>query len=337
MLTNLSIQDWRDLLTIILGFAGIALLWWRSYSADKQATAAQRQIDLTTNQLRTGQQDSLDGRYQRIADMLGSDTVSTRVGGIYSLKHLMAAHPEQYHLAGIELLCAFIRSPPSHKPTDADNGSLREDVQAAMNVIGSRTPKAIKLANPPSFTIDLEGVDLAGLKLRGANLSWVKLHGASLANADLRNVNLSHAVLDKADFRNASIAVSDFSHAMLQNALCYHVMFVMCNFYHSFVNGSKLTDASLVAVNFDHARTYHTDFSGCQFRPVLHTKNDEDDKKQREGYCQITQQQLDVAIADPENVPIFCDAMLEPDTDNPVEWKKELCGRNWLESVKDSY
>ena len=311
-LTSLSIQDWRDLLTITLGFAGIGLLWWRSRSADKQATAAQNQIELTANQLRTSQQDSLDGRYQRIADMLGSNTISTRVGGIYSLKHLMVTHPDQYHLAGIELLCAFIRSPPSYKSTDADNGPLREDIQVAMSVIGSRTQKAIKLENPHGFTIDLEGVNLAGLKLRGANLSGAKLNRASFANANLSNINLSHAVLDSADFTSANIYVTDLSHAMLQHAVCDRVTFVKCNFFHSFVNGAKITNADLVAVNFDRANTSQTDFSGSQFRPVYHAENNEDDKKKWDEHCQITQEQLENAMADPENVPIFDSGMLDP-------------------------
>ena len=321
--TDLSLQDWRDLLTVILGCAGIILLFWRSYSADKQAKAAQTQIDLATSQLRTGQQDSLDGRYQRIADMLGSDTVSTRVGGIYSLKHLMVNHPEQYHLAGMELLCAFIRSPPTHKSPDADNGSLREDVQAAMSVIGSCTEKALKWGIPPSFTIDLEGVNLAGLKLRDANLSWAKLRGVSLANADLMNVNLSDAVLDEADFTSARISNTDFTRAYLQGTLCDRASFSTCNFLDSRINGAKITNAYLDALNFERAYTYRTDFSGSQFRPVHIAKRNEDGSvKEWDEHCQITQRQLDNAMADPENVPIFDDGMLDPDTDNPLEWNK---------------
>ena len=260
------------MLTIILGFAGIIFLIWRSYSADKQATAAQTQIALTSSQLRTGQQDSLDGRYQRIADMLGNDTVSTRVGGIYSLKHLMVNHPEQYHLAGIELLCAFIRSPPLYKSAGADNGSLREDVQAAISVIGSCAQKALKWETPLSFAIDLGGVNLAGLKLRDANLSCANLRGVSLANANLMNVNLQRATLDNADFTSARISNSDFSHALLRGALCDRLSFSTCNFLYSYINGAKITNAYLNALNFERANTYRTDFSSSQFRVCVRSE-----------------------------------------------------------------
>ena len=164
--------------------------------------------------------------------MLGSsDTISTRVGGIYSLKQLMNAHPEQYHLAGMGLLCAFIRSPPALRSSSAneDNRSLREDVQAAMSVIGSRTRETIWWENFPRFAIDLEGVDLAGLKLHGANLSWARLTSATPANADLMKVNLSQAVLDNADLTSASISNSNLSSAYVQNALCDRVRFSACS------------------------------------------------------------------------------------------------------------
>ena len=77
-LAALSIEEWRDLLTILLAFLGLVLLVWRSFSVDKQARASQKQTQLTETQLHTTQQDALDARYQRIADMLGSDPVSTR-------------------------------------------------------------------------------------------------------------------------------------------------------------------------------------------------------------------------------------------------------------------
>ena len=334
-LTDLSLQDWRDLLTIPLGFAGIALLWWRSRSADKQATAAQKQIELATNQLRTGQRDALDGRYQRIADMLGSDTVSTRVGGIYSLKHLMIAHPEQYHVAGMGLLCTFIRTPPSLRSPDAkeDNGSLREDVQAALSVIGSRTRETIRWESYPRFTIDLEGVDLAGLKLRDANLSWAKLDGARLSNADLMNVDLNGAGLDDADLTSARISLTDFSSARMQHALCDQVSFSTCSFVGSHINGAKMTNAYLYGTNFESAYTRGTDFSGSQFRPMrTATANRDGTPKEWDEPCRIAQRQLDEGIADPDNVPKFDESMVDPDTGDPLEWNKELCGRRWLES-----
>lgn len=106
---NLSIQDRRDLSAVILEIAGILLLWWRSRSIDKHALAAHKWIKPAAAQLRAGRHDSLEGRYQQIADMLCGDTVSTRVDGICWLRHLMISHPEQYQLAGMELLCAFVR------------------------------------------------------------------------------------------------------------------------------------------------------------------------------------------------------------------------------------
>ena len=276
---------------------------------------------------------------QRRQTGYGSDTVSTRVGGIYSLKHLMIAHPKQYHLAGMELLCAFIRSPllPRSSDAEVDNGSLREDVQAAISVIGSRTRETISWKNFPRFTIDLEGVDLAGLKLHGANLSWARLRGATLANAELMNVDLSHAVLDDADLTSARISHSDLSWALLQHALCDRVSFSMCSLVGSYISGAKMTNACLDAINFERATASGTDFSGSQFRPVHCVEQNEDGtQKIWDEHCRIAQRQLDEAIADPDNVPKFDEGMFDPDTSEPLEWNKELCGRRWSASPRDS-
>ncbi len=270
--------------------------------------------------------------------MLGSDTVSTRVGGIFSLKHLMIAHPEEYHVAGMELLCAFIRTPPSLRSPGAneDNGLLREDVQAAMSVIGSRTREAIESERRARFTIELEGVDLGGLKLNGADLSSALLCGAMLSNADLRNVNLSWAVLDHVDLTCARISNSDLSSAFVQHARCDRVLFSACNFVGSYINGAKMTNACLDAVNFERANTSETDFSGSQFRSTHHIKwNEDGTKKEWDEHCRMVQRQLDEAMADPENVPKYDNAMVDAETSQPLVWDKEGCGRRWLASARD--
>ena len=90
-------------------------------------------------------------------------------------------------------------------------------------------------------------------------------------------------------------------------------------------------------INFEHAITFRTDFTGSQFRPVHHIKQNEDgSKKEWDEHCRITQRQLDETMAKPENVPVFDGGMLDPDTNNPLEWNKELSGRLWLESSRDT-
>lgn len=111
--------------------------------------------------------------------------------------------------------------------------------------------------------------------------------------------------------------------------------FSTCNFRNSQINGSKITNAYLDALNFECANTFRTDFSGSQFRPVHIVKGNEDGSvKEWDEYCRITQQQLDMAMADPDNVPILAEGMIDIITGNPLEWNKELSGRWWSESSR---
>ena len=154
--------------------------------------------------------------------MLGSSVVAVRLGGIYALERLAAEHPQQYHIRILKLVCAFVQHPTMdanfpEQPKDADRFVLREDVQAAMRVIGARGDKHRKLAGGGAYYIDLHGADLRGGDLRGLNLSSssadmipsLPTHQA-FSNATLRT-DLSGARLHGAHFLFTDISGVDFS------------------------------------------------------------------------------------------------------------------------------
>ena len=311
---NFSLENLRDSLAIVLAFLGLLLLSWRSFSTDKQARASQEHVKLATTQLQTTQQDALDARYQRIADMLGSDTVSTRVGGIYSLKQLMRTHPQQYHVPGMELLCSYVRTPPSYTSFSVDepNKALREDVQAAMNVVGSRDQKSFAIEEKAQFKIDLERVDLSYIKLNNANLSRARLEGANFSNVDLKGVNMSGTVLDMAKFTEASIGDSDLSWSFIQHAVFKHCRLSNCSLVYACLNFSNMTEATFDEIDFSHSYLLDTDLSGCEFRPRHHVNYERDGTKSEwSGYCRITQKQLDEAVANPDNIPTIREGTLD--------------------------
>ena len=318
-----SLNDWRDLIAIVLAFLGLLLLLWRSFSADKQARSSQENVKLATTQLQTTQQDALDARYQRIADMLGSDTVSTRVGGIYSLKQLMGTHPQQYHVPGMELLCSYVRTPPSYTSFSADepNKALREDVQAAMNVVGSRDQKSIAIEEKANFKIHLEGVDLSYIRLKNANLSRARFEGANFSNADLMGVNMSGTVLDIANFTEASIGDSDLSWSFIQHAVFKRCRLSNCSLIYACLYYTNMTEATFDEIDFSHSQLMCTDLSGCEFRPRHHVNYERDGTKSEwSGYCRITQKQLDEAVATPDNIPTIREGTLDGQTKKCLVW-----------------
>ena len=87
----------RNLGLVIAGAIALPLAIWRSIVAQRQASTAQR--------------DLLNQRYQQGAEMLGSEVLTVRLGGIYALQRLAEEHPKQYHIQIMRLLCAFMRHP----------------------------------------------------------------------------------------------------------------------------------------------------------------------------------------------------------------------------------
>ena len=73
---------------MIAGIIGFPIAIWRSIVASRQAAATQKQSE-------TAQHSLLNERYQKGAEMLGSDLLSVRMGGIYALQRLADDHPRR--------------------------------------------------------------------------------------------------------------------------------------------------------------------------------------------------------------------------------------------------
>ena len=209
----LSIQHWdwlsgdesgsttiRNLALVVAGIMALILAVWRSRIADRQATIAQSGL--------------LDERYRQGTEMLGSDLLSVRLGGIYILRNLAEDHPDQHLIRVMESLCAFIRHPGTYDGIELEGDvghaaaqanprghvhgrpRLREDVQAAITAIGFRGQIGLAIEADTNSVLDLNGADLSFASLTGANLA---------------QANLSHTILHRAalgDWRDLYIPSS---------------------------------------------------------------------------------------------------------------------------------
>ena len=273
----------RNLGLVIGGLIAIGLAYWRSIVADRQAKASQQQAE-------TSQRGLLNERYQKGAEMLGSEVLSVRMGGIYALQRLAEDEPEQYHVQIMRLFCAFVRHPTKEKEgnagpdgTERKPNRIREDVQAALTAIrnrryGSYGGIAIALEKKEHFRLSLTSANLTDADLIAADLT-----GADLADADLNRANLISANLTDANLTDANLTDANLADAYLTAAI---------------LTGAILTDANLTGANLTGA-----DFSEAKG---------------------LTQKQLDQACADPGNPPQLgglCDA----ETGARLEWRGQPC------------
>ena len=193
--------------------------------------------------LRVTEEGKLTDRFSKAVELLGSDKLDIRLGGIYALERI-ARDSQKDHWTVIEVLTAFVRQNAPWKPgTDETDYKLREDIQAAMTVIGRRKWTETETQNQR-------------LDLRETNLRDSRLYNANLANAYLFRSNLSYAVLDGANLKGAYLSSANLELASLYEA----------NLEAAFLNYTNLTRASLASSKLSRARFIETNVADASFR-----------------------------------------------------------------------
>ncbi len=213
----------RNVGLVVGGIVAVMLAVWRSLVAQRQADATLRQASAALLQSQTTERESrttllsfLNERYEQGSSRLGSNDPAVRLDGIDVLERLAREHPSEYHVQVIKRLSLFVRN-------SADANRLREEVHAAMEVIGSRNEEDIALETDESFELnlggsDLQGLGLARLNLSGSNLtranfSGAVLYGVDFSNASFRRANLKDARLFDANLSGAQFSIGEGEHS----------------------------------------------------------------------------------------------------------------------------
>ncbi|MDE0428574.1 MAG: pentapeptide repeat-containing protein [Caldilineaceae bacterium] len=339
----------RNVVLVLASIVALPLAVWRSIIAHNQATAAQNQASAAHDQLALAERDSLDARYQKGADMLSSENISTRIGGVYALKLLAENHPGRFHIQVMELLCAFVRHP--YKAKDNEEPHVG-DVTAAVETIIHRSDDAIAIEEasrptPEKAFPDHRRASEEGFRvnLKDADLSQAALSHAKLRGAVLDNVTMPRFVCDDADFSGSSMSDCKINHAMFFRAAFDKAQmnfadmskssFFDCSFVEtemgddlseSSLEGANLIGAIFSAANLNNTNLENADLSGTIFERLELKKN--------EPFCKVTQRQLDSAMANPDDPPQIEEGTIDIETGKPIVWNHKLCGDRWLEHQK---
>ena len=191
----------RNIGLLIAAAIAMVLAVWRSRVAGRQAATAERGL--------------LNDRFQKGAEMLGSEVLAVRIGGIYGLLHLAGEHPQQYHVQVMRLFCSFARD-------TSPSGILNEDAKAVMDAIGARRERDLRLERDAEYWLNLSGANLQYANLQGANLSssdlptvqddvWPNRTFTDLSGAHFFDANLELAILKKADLSGAYLFGANLS------------------------------------------------------------------------------------------------------------------------------
>ena len=326
----------------------IALLFavWRAWVAERQASAAQGQVEAAQDQVEAAQRQAetaqlglLNGRFQSGVEMLGSQLLTVRLGGIYALTRLAGEHPEEYHIQCMELLCAFVRHPA---PDDTilisvaeewglTNPLVREDVKAAISAIGQRNPDFSSLESEHNFRANLSNAQLVQADLRehflvGANLEHARFMGADLdqallMNTDISNANFNAANLSGASLSGATCLWAKFLGATAQGTILRSAVLEGTEWIGARMQNADLTGANLLGADLEGAKLDGANFSRTMLGPGRRMVGDPPNEITVESYTRLTQAQLDGAVALHGPPPQLLGGVSDFQTGQPLVWR----------------
>ena len=272
----------RNFILVVAALIGLPLAIWRSVVADRQSKTAQQQSETAQQQSETAQRGLLNERYQKGAEMLSSEYLSVRLGGIYALERLAKERAEDYHIQIIKILCAFVRNPPRDDDTPQEEPQkIREDVQAIMAALGTRNEKQQEIEQQEinkrernigplliKTYVVLNGADLSGVELRGADFSGAVLQDTGLSGAKLIGAKLSSARLDDADLSGAELHGANLSGAVFNDANLYGAVLHSADLSGTLLNGANLSSAWLDNADLSDAWLAGADLYGASLKNV---------------------------------------------------------------------
>jgi Pentapeptide repeats (8 copies) len=231
--------------------------------AAKDTTDKTVQTALDTNKanIDAAREAQFPDRYGKTIELVGSDNLDVRIGGIYALGGI-AADYARHQPTVMELLAAFIREHSGEPwPVPESDGApvpertTRPDVQAALTVIGHRDTAHYQGA------INLSHAALYQANLYGAKLAYANLRGGYLALADLTRANLTGAKLAYAELTELDLA-KFFTGAKLTGPRTGAEL-------GSPLRSANLTGASLVGADLTGARLMGVDLTGADLTHAL--------------------------------------------------------------------
>lgn len=344
----------RNFALLPLALIGIWLTLWR-------ISVAAKTLAYTEERDRA---DRLHSRYADASARLSSESVSARLGAIYELQDLTDQDPKQLHVRTMKLLCAFVRFPPADArldevpEDDACNVALRQDVQAAMEVIGSRTAERIKLESDADYIPDLRQANLIRLQIREGNLSRIDMQGCKFWGADLAEADLSECILQYSDFSSpwvvqgeeppeildgagsvyrqviatldsqTHLTGTDLSHArmyaakvsgaVLQGANLSNGVLIDANLTRAIAREADFTEANLTNADLSDVNLIDADFNTANLSGADLSGPSLDAPPGERRLIGLTQQQLNQACSDLDNPPKL-------DPNSGLVWNSRPC------------
>jgi hypothetical protein len=229
-----------------------------------------RQVRVSESQLRVSEDEQIASRFTKAIELVGSEKLDVRIGGIYSLERI-AEVSRRDHGPTMEVLTAFIRGHVPWPSAEEATSGPPPDVQAALTVLGRRNLRHEfeTLASINLSRVDLRGADMRGGRFASALFNESNLDGADLRGIDLSNARLADASLRGARLRHAHLENSILVRAHLEGARLFGAQMESAELIDANLTGARLSEANLRNVNFRRANLDNAYFGKANLEGAL--------------------------------------------------------------------
>lgn len=222
----------------------------------------------------TAQGSQITERFTRAVELLGSDKIETRLGGIYALERI-ARDSARDHWTIMETFTAFVRV---HRPArdyndPAPPSALPADIQVILTVLGRRSKvfhhgedDRLNLAATDLRLGEIVHGQFDGALLSRCQLEASRMMGASLVDADLSSAYLAEANLNDACLDHADLTGAFLKDASLVQASLAHARLMKANFDGANLGQAHLKNADARSANFESADLSETNLDGANLR-----------------------------------------------------------------------
>ena len=195
---------------------------------------------------RTAEEGLITERLTKATEGLGkkdgdNPVIEVRLGALYALERI-AQDSIRDHVQIMEILCAYVRH---NSPLRDDNKGVREDIQAALTIIGRRGngeegKERLKQEDTQNYRIDLSSCNLRSASLTDANLNRAILYRtnmtyATLVGTQFVGVRFAYTNLTHSGMNDTNLAYTDFENTITALAMAFN-----CNLSKSNIDKKQL-------------------------------------------------------------------------------------------------
>jgi hypothetical protein len=210
--------------------------------------------------------------------------IEVRVSAIYALERI-AQDSLRDHIQIMEILTAYIReNAPVHDLEPSEDpfhrARPRTDVQAALDVIGRRSPILVSLEHSRKYRLDLREVDLSGANFsrgdfEGALLFGSRFEATNFRSANLRASRMQDCLLNFAVFFDANLCGAIIGRAKISSFDAMNASITMA----ADIRGISMAGSDISAIShFSNKKTHRPTF-GTKDTKLHHFLLEEHDER----------------------------------------------------------